>query len=88
MANPGPLRAMIVIFSIIVALVAAFYASLLPEIPMFFRTSSKAAVPALTSLTGKLQDSTKNGTISQRAPVYFLSHGGVRSYAYMDSIIL
>lgn len=70
---------MIVIFSIVVAVVAAFYASLLPEIPMFSRASK--AVPALSSLTGKLQDSsTKSGIKSPRAPVYFLSHGGVRSY--------
>lgn len=69
---------MIVIFSIVVAMVAAFYASLLPDIPIFSRASK--AVPALTSLKGKLHDSTKNGAMPQRAPVYFLSHGGVRSY--------
>lgn len=74
---------MIVIISIIIALVAAFYASLLPEIPMFSRASSSKAVPAaISSLTAKLQDSTSNNitTVSGRAPVYFLSHGGVRSY--------
>jgi hypothetical protein len=78
MANSVPLRAMIVIVSIIIAVVAAFYASLLPEFPMFSWASK--AVPALSSLTAKYQDSSKNLAMPQRAPVYFLSHGGVRFY--------
>lgn len=65
---------MIVIVSIIIAVVAAFYASLLPEFAMFSRASK--AVPALASLTAKYQDSSKNLAMPQRAPVYFLSHGG------------
>lgn len=61
--------------SIVVALVAAFYASLLPELPVASQVSKAAA--ALSSLSSKIKPSTSNVTMASRPPVYFFSHGGV-----------
>lgn len=75
MASSGPLRVVVAITSIGVALVAAFYASLLPELPVPSQVSKVAA--ALSGLKSKVQLSTSNVIMASRAPVYFFSHGGV-----------
>lgn len=75
MATSGPLRVVAVIISIVVALVAAFYASLLPELPVPSQVSKAAA--ALSSLRIKAELPTTNVTMASRPPVYFFSHGGV-----------
>lgn len=63
------------IISIAVALVAAFYASLLPELPVPSQVSK--AVAALSSLRSEAELPTTNVTMASRPPVYFFSHGGV-----------
>lgn len=75
MASSGPLRVVVTITSIVVALVAAFYASLLPELSVPSQVSKVAA--ALSGLKSKIQLSTSNVTMASRPPVYFFSHGGV-----------
>lgn len=75
MATSGPLRVVIVIVSIAVALLAAFYASLLPELPVPSQVSE--AVAALSSLRSKPELLTTDVTMPSRPPVYFFSHGGV-----------
>lgn len=74
MAASGPLRVVVVIISIAVALVAAFYASLLPELLLPSQVSKAAA--ALSSLRSKAGLPTTNVTMASRPPVYFFSHGG------------
>lgn len=76
MASTGPLRVVVAITSIVVALVAAFYASLLPELPVPSQLSQ--AVSALSRLRSKAELSTTGVTMAARPPVYFFSHGGVR----------
>lgn len=75
MATSGPLRVVVAIISIAVALVAAFYASLLPELPVPSQVSKAAA--ALSGLKSKVELSPSRVTMASRPPVYFFSHGGV-----------
>lgn len=70
-------RAFVAVFSVIVALVAAYYSSLLPELPMFSRASKAVQRPVLSNFTPKAQYSSTNSTMATRPPVYFFSHGGV-----------
>lgn len=70
-------RALIAVFSVVVALVAAYYSSLLPELPIFSRTSKPLQDPVLSNFTSKAHYSSENLTIATRPPVYFFSHGGV-----------
>ncbi|KAJ4386666.1 hypothetical protein N0V93_009564 [Gnomoniopsis smithogilvyi] len=70
-------RALVAVFSVIVALVAAYYSSLLPELSMFSRASKALQRPALSNFTSNTQfSSLKNSTMASRPPVYFFSHGG------------
>lgn len=79
MATQGPLRVVIAIVSIVVALVAAFYASLLPGLPAPSQVSKAATAAALWRSRSRSQSGLSNTrvTISSRPPVYFFSHGGV-----------
>ncbi|KAJ0123502.1 hypothetical protein J7T55_011967 [Diaporthe amygdali] len=74
MANQGPLRFVVVVGSIVVALAAAFYASLLPELPVPSQVAKAAT--ALSNLSSRIKSSTTNVTMASRPPVYFFSHGG------------
>lgn len=77
MASPqGPLRFVVAIASILVALVAAFY-SLLPGLPV--PSQVPKAATALSRLGSQSAVSSANVTMPFRPPVYFFSHGGVRT---------
>lgn len=81
MASQMSTRALIAIFSVIVALVAAYYSSLLPELPSFSRASEAVQHTVVSDFTSKTHYSSGNSTIATRPPVYFFSHGGVRDAA-------
>lgn len=74
MPFPVPNRAIVAVLSIIVAVVAALYTSLLPPLAIFWRASKAAA--ALSNLPSKAQYTAGNVSMAPRAPVYFFSHGG------------
>lgn len=72
--------------SIVVALAAAFYASLLPELPVPSQVAKAAT--ALSNLSSRIKSSTTNVTMAPRPPVYFFSHGGVRRETlYLSSVL-
>lgn len=74
MAAQGPLRVVVALVSILIALAAAFYASLLPELPVPSQLSKVAT--ALSSFRSQSRVPNTEMTMSSRPPVYFFSHGG------------
>lgn len=73
----SPARAIFAIVSILVAVAAVLYASLLPDIPPMRWRASKIT-PALSNLTSKFHRTADgaNATMATKPPVYFFSHGG------------
>lgn len=83
MASQMSTRALIAIFSVVIAIVAAYYSSLLPELPSFSRASKAVQHPVVSDFTSKTHDTSGNSTIATRPPVYFFSHGGVCAVALL-----
>lgn len=84
MALQGSLRVAVAIVSILVALAAAFH-SLLPRLPVPEQVSKAAT--ALSRFTSQNAISSTNVTMPFRPPVYFFSHGGVRTQILLSPLL-